>query len=82
MKIFISKLLLDRLDKLIINKCLAILYILKFNLQIIYNSVLILFDIFKFRFINHFYAYKYNILLILLNTPQTLQIFGKNLIKY
>lgn len=48
----------------------------------IYSLALINCGVFRFGYIDYSYAYKGNISMILLNTPQTLKAFDRNPRKY
>lgn len=61
---------------------LAIPCILKLNQQTIYSLALINSSLSGFGFIDNFYAHKYNIPMILLNTPLTLEAFDGNPTEY
>lgn len=69
-------------DNLLINKYLAINYILITNYKQIQTFALINFGTSDHSFINHLFVYKDSIFLIFLNTYQTLKAFNSTLSDY
>lgn len=81
-KSLIFKLSFDSFNNLLIDEYIVILYILSFNQQTVYISVLINSSVSRYKFIDHFYIHKYNIPIIFLNKSQTLEAFNSKSTKY
>ena len=73
---------MDSSDNLLIDGHLTIPCILKLNQQTIHSSALIYSGASGYGFIDHSYAHKHNIPIILLNTPRTLKAFNGNPTEY